>query len=167
MVHDDPARKALLRWSFISSIPVVLVLGYVVTDNRDSFPGWAKPAIDGPGGDVTAGIVGSLLFLLLTFYLDARSGEQVDRIAKASGASEEILRRRERQVENERTVLRFEEFLRKESYHNVRFPRIKSTPNSLGLEYVVEPVRDEEALLDEHLTNLRRERVGRIDDRGH
>lgn len=137
------ARKTLLLWSFVVSIPLVLTLGYVVTDNRDSFPDWAKPLIDGLGGNVTAGIVGSLLFLLLTFYLDARSGEQIDRIAKATVASEEILRERERQMESEQDILRFEEFLRKESYHNVCFPNIKPNPDSVGLEYRIEPVRDE------------------------
>lgn len=136
-------RKALLLWSFILSLPAVLALGYWVTDNRASSPNWVQPFIEGVGGNVAAGIVGSLLFLLLTFYLDARSGEQINRIVEATSASQEILRRRERQVENERTILRFEEFLRKETYHNVRFPEIKPSPDSLGPEYVIEPVRDE------------------------
>jgi hypothetical protein len=101
-----------------------------------------------------AGIVGSLLFLLLTSYLDARSGEQINRIVDATVESQEILSRRERQIDNERTILRFEEFLRRETYHSVRFPTIKPSPDSLGLEYVIEPVRDESGQPRKHETEM-------------
>lgn len=152
---------------------VVLIILYWLQAISARLPGWLRPVVEGLGGNVTV----TLVFFVVTFWLDRRTGKQIDRIqqlatnieqgtttveqgtkrierattgieqatsriAESTAASEAILKQTDRILTNERRMRRFEEFLRKESHHYVRFPEIKPTPDSLGLEYVIEPVRE-------------------------
>jgi hypothetical protein len=51
-------------------------------------------------------------------------------------------REQKRLFDNERRMRAFDEFMKKESYHDIRFPELNPNPESLGLEYTIAPVRD-------------------------
>ncbi|MGB8931730.1 MAG: hypothetical protein WCC48_10835 [Anaeromyxobacteraceae bacterium] len=124
--------------AFFAAFVVVLTAIFVLAKFPNSHP-WFRPLVDGYGGNLTAELVGGLLFLLLAFYLDAQTEANIAHIREVTQRSEEILAERERLLQQEKTIRQFEEFLRRESYHNVRFPELGPPP---GLEYIVEPVRD-------------------------
>lgn len=105
-------------------------------------PSILEPLIKDFGGNLFSGILGGFLFLFLTFYLDAQTEEKIDRIKDTVIKSEEKIAQREYLLKQEQTIFEFEQFIKNETYHNVRFPAIKPNVDSLGLEYTIRPVRD-------------------------
>lgn len=115
---------------------------FLLPEHPEDFPKYVRPLVDGYGGNLSAEIVGSLVFLLLAFYLDAEVEEKIDHIRDVTAKSEEILSRREQLLRNERAIAAFENFVRRETYHDVRFPDLQCEGAPLGLQYTIEPVRD-------------------------
>ena len=134
------------RWIYLAVFILANIAAlsgvYWLSSNNDNLPTWIKPLVDGFGGNLTSGIVGSFLFLFLALYLDAQTEEKIDHIRKVAAKSEELISKRESLLESERLILQFEQFMKKESYHDVRLPDLKPTSESLGLEYTIMPVRD-------------------------
>lgn len=93
---------------------------------------------NGDGANLASEIFGGLLFLLLSLHLSRSTEEKVDRIDRIS-------RERDRQLKQERDIFHFEQFLKNESHHDIRFPDIvpANDPDGWGLEYTIYPVRDE------------------------
>jgi hypothetical protein len=107
-------------------------------------PEGIRAYLDGFGGSLISSGIVALSFFLLALFFDKLLENKVDRIQQVSANSEQILYERERLLEVERNILRFEQFLKKESYHEVRFPDITTAHERLGLLYRIEPVRDSE-----------------------
>lgn len=120
----------------------------------NDLPEWISPLIQGFGGNITAGIIQGLLFVFLALYLDAQTEEKICQIHAATTRSEEILKEREELLEKERTIDRFESFLREESCHNVTFPSLKTEANPLGLTYTIVPCRDQNGMPLQHVTEM-------------
>jgi hypothetical protein len=137
-----PLRDSPLLAVFLIAVVVAPTGSYWLTANIGCLPGWLRPVLEGFGGNITAGVVGSFLFLLLTVHLDKRTTRQIDRIHQAASKSEEILSRRQRILRNQEHMQQFDDFLRRHSYYDVRFPDLKSAPELLGLQYTIEPIRD-------------------------
>jgi len=133
-------RIYLVLFAFILAGLVGVI--FLLPENPEDFPKYVRPLVDGYGGNLSAEIVGSLVFLLLAFYLDAEVEEKIDHIREAAAKSESILSRREDLLRNEMAIAGFESFQRRETYHDVRFPDLKSDEAPLGLQYTIEPVRD-------------------------
>ncbi len=156
--------------AFFVAIGLFVKGTFWLADNASGLPSWTKNLTDGFGGNVTSEILGGLLFLLLAFYVDAtmeqniedirevatatkEKSEQIQELAAATKQnseeirevatkSEQRLAERERILEDERAIFQFEQFMRKESYHDVVFPDLGPTRGLWGLEYTIEPVRD-------------------------
>lgn len=86
-------------------------------------------------GGVVSGIGQGFLFLFLSLHMSQLTEARVK-------ISTDILREQADRIERERRILRFEEFLKNGNHYNIRFPDLKPTPNSLGLEYKIVPHRD-------------------------
>jgi hypothetical protein len=134
------------RWVFFSlftlALPLIILAVYALNTYSESLPDWATPLFEGYGGNLTGEIVGGVLFLLLALFLDARTEANIEHIRDVTTRSEERLDERERLLRQERVIFQFEQFLRRESYHDVMFTGLKPSPESFGLEYTIEPVRD-------------------------
>jgi hypothetical protein len=132
-------RRRLYLYAFFAAFAPVLALAYLAHAYQEAIPRWLRPLVDGYGGNLSSEIVGGLLFLLLALFLDAQTEEKIDNIRDVTSKSEALLSERERLLRNERTIRQFEEFLRRESYHDVRLTDLSPKP---GLEYTIIPVRD-------------------------
>ena len=121
---------------FFVAIGLVLTGAIIISQYQASIPTFAKPFIDGFGGNLTSGIVGGLIFLPLAFFLEAQNEQNIEFVA-------ETTRKRNREIESERKILHFEEFMNRQGYHNVRYPDLKEN-EFFGLEYLIRPVRDQQ-----------------------
>jgi hypothetical protein len=96
-------------------------------------------------GNLLAGFIANICFLFVALHLDALTGHKLNRVEQLSAASEKTLRRREYLLEIKEKIQRFEQFMKTESYHNVRFPDLKFGENAVGPEYTIRPIREGEA----------------------
>ena len=105
------------------------------------------PSIAWWGKVLTGTASTAILFGVINRYAIAvnreRSGEKTDDIHRLVKESELVLSKREKLLESDMKIHHFEQFLRKESYHDIRFPNLKHHEDSLGLEYTIRPIRDE------------------------
>jgi hypothetical protein len=104
--------------------------------------GASASLLEGFSGNLLGEILGGFLFLLLALHLDSHTDRKIDEIQRASIENERILKQRQELLDIERKIQQFDQFMATESYHNIRFPDLKPTPDDLGLEYTIEPVRD-------------------------
>lgn len=93
-------------------------------------------------GNLVAGLIANAVFLILAVKLDEDTSVRIKRIEEAASLSEAVLKKREEDIDRERRITRFEQFIKVENYHNVRFPDLVREHYSLGLEYTIRPVRD-------------------------
>lgn len=154
--HAKPAATNR-RWLVWFGVLFAIVLLYLVI-------GWNAGDADEPiwfqgfKGNLVGEVVGSIVFLFLGFYLDAKVEqiqEETHRLTQATyklteqtllltAKSSEILKNQEDDREQDDRIEQFMRFLRSENetYHDVRFPDIKSPTAELGLNYTISPVRD-------------------------
>ncbi len=93
-------------------------------------------------GNLTAGWIANICFLLLAIKLDQATSSKIDRIQILAEKNEDILKQRESILTEERKRSEFEKFMRIENYHNALFPKICSPNHPFGLEYTIRPIRD-------------------------
>lgn len=135
-------KKKWLGFFFVALILEAVLLVYFVYSPPTQVS-WFYPIINGFNGNLTASILSGVLFLFIALHVDAMTKVQIDRIEKVTTRSEEVLAERERALNNERAVSQFEEFMKKKSYYDVRFPDLKPEgSDSLGLQYRIIPKRD-------------------------
>lgn len=136
--------KSRNKWLVIFgfTIFVSFVLIYVTSYFPPSNDSYFYPLITNYGGNISSGIIGGFLFLFLTFYIDANTEEKIGQIHDTVRKSEEALSKREKILENEKSIFHFEQFMKNDSYYNVRFPSIILGNQSIGIEYTIRPVRD-------------------------
>lgn len=142
----EHVKKKRLKWLCVFAGAMIVYLLLVCLIHNLSLPesSFFYPFFNDYGGNITAEILGGFLFLFLAFYINAMSEAKIDEIVDVTRKNESILANREKLLDRERSIDRFEQFLKRESYHNVRFPDLKldSDQDALGLEYKIEPIRD-------------------------
>ena len=99
--------------------------------------GFTNRFLEGFSGNLIGGIIGGFLFLFLTLHIGETTENKIEEIRSIS-------KKREEDLEREKKIRQFDQFMAAESYHNVRFIEIGASPGKLGLEYTIEPVRAED-----------------------
>lgn len=132
------SEKGMILWT----TGVGIIAGLIYANNGPSpFPSvkwWGSLG----SGMATLAILSSVLNRYVIAVNREKSGETTKDIHALVVKSEALISRRETLLEIEGKIEQFKQFLRRESYHNIRFPLLKSDHNSMGLEYTIRPVRD-------------------------
>ncbi len=132
-MHKLQKKHKYLLMYFVYTAAMIS-LGMVVNVNDGNYVGWLAVLTGGFGGNLLAGAVGGLVFIPLAIFLDTQTEEKLKYVKEATEHREKIL-------EEERNIRHFEEFLKEQTYHDVRFPEIRVEQNSIGLEYLIRSVR--------------------------
>lgn len=131
------SEKGIIIWTSLIGFGIGVVNAW----------GTGFPSIAWWGKVLTGTASTAILFGVINRYAIAvnreKSGEKTDDIHRLVKESEAVLAKREKLLEADRKIHQFEQFLRKESYHNIRFPKLKPHEDALGLEYTIRPVRDD------------------------
>lgn len=109
-------------------------------------PAW----IAGFRGNILAGLLGSVMFLLLGLFLDDEVGELTKKTSKLTEETKKLSEETHNLVEadarrqdTQRRIDRFHRFFHNESYHDVTFEDLKRPHHPLGLVYTICPLKDE------------------------
>ena len=137
---DRPPHATKWLQFFWITIAALIVLAYLMA--WVSPPCFLKPLFEGYGANISSSILCGLLLLFLALYFNSETEAKVAETRDLAAKSEAALAKREAILERERRIFEFEQFLKRESYHNVRFPKLKPRPDSIGLEYTIRPYRD-------------------------
>jgi hypothetical protein len=98
---------------------------------------FAMHIMTGFPGNLTAGLIGGLLFLVLAFYINADTEEKISNIFSSSEQFDE-------RYKIEQKLAQFKEFMAAGDHYNVRFPQLKEKADDVfGLEYKIWACRDE------------------------
>lgn len=129
-------------WVFVIAMVLYVLWAVYLAYVPPSQESVLYPLLNGFPGNLIGEIFGGFLFLFLALHIDKETEEKIDKIVSLTDKSESLISNRERILENERAIERFEHFLKFESYHNIKFPDLQPDPESIGLEYTIIPVRD-------------------------
>jgi len=105
------------RWlvAFGITLATSIALISFLFSNYPTSGSFAYRLLDGFIGNTVSGTILSIMFPFLTLHL----GQQTEETVKISA---DILIKQAERIEIERKLARFEEFMKNESYYNVRFP---------------------------------------------
>lgn len=145
-------RKKRVWLYLCGAFALLHLLLYAVPLILDHDPDW----LSGFRGNVVAGVLGSLFFLVLGFYLNqefeelqAETHDVVVEMQKIQKSTHEVVievgsiqRATNAQTRRQEKVAHFVRFLHREAYHDVRFPNLKTKGEPLGLQYTITPVRE-------------------------
>ncbi|MBL7554651.1 MAG: hypothetical protein JNM24_02430 [Bdellovibrionaceae bacterium] len=132
------AEKGIIIWTSILGLVIGII--YALAGPKEF------PSVDWFGRMASGMTAFAILSSVANRYVIAagreKSGKLTANILDLVSKSEAVLTKREEMLEQDRKIFEFERFLKKEAYHNVRFPNLKPNNNSLGLEYTIKPVRE-------------------------
>lgn len=93
--------------------------------------------------DLITDLLVGLIFLFITSHLDKKLENEVKKIKKLTIKSENVLSRREKELETEKSWQQFIHFVETDTHYNIRIPEVKTLTHPIGLEYTVIPIRDD------------------------
>lgn len=152
-----PRKLGWVFWIGLLAVGHIMLYAAPLCLGHD--PDW----LNGFRGNVVAGVLGSLFFLVLGIYLNREieqlqvethdvvfelkkiqdaTRQQTSQIERMQAATLKLVEDRERQVKSQETYDCFIRFLSRETYHNIRLPKLKRPSEPLGLQYRIAPVRE-------------------------
>lgn len=142
--NSHPPLRRNFRWYQTSFLWIIGYLGLI------AWATWYPPPPDSAigilikdfQGNLIAGFIANLVFLFVAIQLDSKTAQKIDRIEELTETSEAALRRREALLDQEERIAQFEQFIKVQNWHDVRFPKLTTPNHSLGLEYTIRPIRD-------------------------
>jgi len=135
--ENDNLNKYPWKWLLASYCWLSILIGgcLYLTKYPPEANGFLDILTKNFNGNMFAGILTSIYFVFLGLHLNSQNDNNLENIRQ-------IIERWKRERDSERIYQRFLDFLKDETYHDVRFPEIKSTAECIGLSYTIEPVRE-------------------------
>ena len=137
-MNEVPPRVRITPWIVVAGVLVVVYVAVVLIflNSPPEVGSTLYRLTGGFNGNLTSGVLVSILFLLIALHTDAQTESKIERIRN-------IVETEDYRRENDRKIAEFERFLKEDPYYDVRFPNLTPGTQTLGLCYKIEPVRDQ------------------------